>query len=107
MKTILLEANAIVYDRAEEKIREYGPFDESLNKVSIIASELCSKAITTEDVYKILISLKLSRMAYNHKHDTYLDMISYIAALYNFKNKQNGKQKTNSKKSSKRIKRKF
>jgi hypothetical protein len=107
MKTILLEANAIVYDRAEEKIREYGPFDESLKKVSTIASELCNKKITTEDVYKILISLKLSRMSYNHKHDTYLDMISYIAALYNFKNKQNEQSKTNSKKPSKRIKRKF
>jgi hypothetical protein len=101
---ILQRAHEIVNLRSEEKEREYGPFNESLKKVANIASELCSKEITTEDVYKVLIALKLSRMSYNHKEDTYLDMISYIAALYNFKNKQNGQQKTDSKKPSKRTK---
>lgn len=104
---LLQKAHEIVDLRAEEKEREYGPFDESLKKVATISSELCNKEITTEDVYKVLISLKLSRMSYNHKFDTYLDMISYIAALYNFKNKQNGQQKTDSKKPSKRAKRKL
>ena len=93
---ILEKANEIVNLRAEEKEREYGPMDESLNKVAIIATELCNKEINTEDVYKILISLKLSRMAYNHKKDTYIDMVAYIAALFNFKSNTND----NSKKSS-------
>lgn len=93
---ILQKADEIVNQRSEEKERMYGPMDESLKKVAIIASELCNKQILTEDVYKVLISLKLSRMAYNHKEDTYIDMVAYIAALFNFKTKTND----NSKKSS-------
>lgn len=91
---ILEKANEIVNLRSEEKERQYGPISESLQKVSIIASELCNKQISTEDVYKVLISLKLSRMAYNHKEDTYVDMVAYITALFNFKTKQNDKQTT-------------
>jgi hypothetical protein len=41
-------------------------------------------------------------MAYNHKEDTYLDMIAYITALFNHKNKNN--EKTITKKQSKRAK---
>lgn len=93
---ILQKADEIVNKRSEEKERMYGPMDESLKKVAIIASELCNKQILTEDVYKVLISLKLSRMAYNHKEDTYIDMVAYIAGLFNFKTKTND----NSKKSS-------
>jgi len=88
---ILEIANDIVYKRAQEKQREYGDFDESLRKASVIASELCGKPITTEDMYKALIALKLSRMAYNTKEDTYVDMVAYIAALFNFKTKENEK----------------
>lgn len=81
---ILLKANEIVNERAEEKTREYGPFDESMTKAAIIASELCNKHITTEDFYKCLIALKMSRMAYNLKEDTLLDAIAYIGALDNY-----------------------
>ena len=99
---ILEKANDIVYKRKEEKERQYGPFDESLNKTAIIASELCNKALNTEDIYKVLIALKMSRMAYNHKEDTYLDMIAYITALFNHKNKSH--ETTIAKKQSKRVK---
>ena len=81
---ILLKANEIVNERAEEKTREYGPFDESMTKAAIIASELCNKHITTEDFYKCLIALKMSRMAYNLKEDTLLDAVAYIGALDNY-----------------------
>lgn len=83
---ILEEANKIVNLRAEEKEREYGPFDESMKKASVIASELCEKKITTEDFYKCMIALKISRMAYNLKEDTLLDAVGYIAALNNYSN---------------------
>ena len=86
MINILKEANKIINERAEEKEREYGPFSESMNKAAIIASELCNKNITTEDFYKCMIALKISRMAYNTKQDTMLDCVGYIAALDNFKN---------------------
>ena len=81
---ILLKANEIVNERAEEKTREYGPFDQSMTKAAIIASELCNKPISTEDFYKCLIALKMSRMAYNLKEDTLLDAVAYIGALDNY-----------------------
>ena len=81
---ILLKANEIVNERAEEKTREYGPFNESMTRAAIIASELCNKHISTEDFYKCLIALKMSRMAYNLKEDTLLDAVAYIGALDNY-----------------------
>jgi len=83
---ILEEANKIINLRSEEKEREYGPFNESMQKASLIASELCNKNITAEDFYKCMIALKISRMAYNLKEDTLLDAVGYIAALNNYKN---------------------
>ena len=87
--TILQEANSIIFDRDEEKDRKYGPFSESMSKAAVVATELCNKEITTEDFYKCMISLKISRMAYNHKHDTMLDALGYIAGLDDYlKNKK-------------------
>tara|TARA_S200002703_G_C3691808_1_gene212434 strand:+ start:135 stop:398 length:264 start_codon:yes stop_codon:yes gene_type:complete len=85
---ILEEANKIINLRSEEKEREYGPFTESMQKAALVASELCNKKITTEDFYKCMIALKISRMAYNLKEDTLLDTVGYIAALNNFKNNE-------------------
>jgi DNA-binding protein H-NS len=83
---ILEKADAIVNHRNEEKERQYGPFKESMKKTAEIASILCSKEITTEDVYKILISLKASRLSYSHKEDTLLDLVAYVGALNNYYN---------------------
>lgn len=83
---ILEEANKIVNLRKEEKERQYGPFSPSMEKAARIASELCNKEITTEDFYKCMIALKMSRMAYNLKPDTLLDAVAYIGALNNYKN---------------------
>ena len=83
---ILLNANEIIFNRKEEKQRQYGPIDESITKAARVASELTNKDITTEDMYKCLIALKISRMAYNIKKDTMLDCVGYIAALDLFKN---------------------
>ena len=81
---ILERANEIVNERSEEKAREYGPFSDSLRKAAVIATELCNKDISTEDFYKCLIALKMSRMAYNLKEDTLLDAAAYIGALDNY-----------------------
>lgn len=83
---ILKEAHKIIFDRAEEKERQYGPINESIAKAARVASELTNKDISTEDFYKCLIALKISRMAYNIKKDTMLDCVGYIAALDSFKN---------------------
>ena len=47
-----------------------------------------NKKITTEDFYKCMIALKISRLSYNTKHDTILDAIGYLAALDKFKNNE-------------------
>lgn len=87
-KNILEQANDIIFKRDEEKDRQYGPFSDSMSKAARVATEMCNKEITTEDFFKCMIALKISRMAYNHKHDTMLDAIGYIAGLDDYlKNK--------------------
>jgi len=81
---ILKKAHEIIHERKEEKERQYGPFDKSMAKAARVASELCQKEITTEDFYKCMIALKISRMAYNLKEDTMLDAVAYISALDEF-----------------------
>jgi hypothetical protein len=83
---ILKKANKIIFKRGEEKERQYGPIDESICKAAKMASEMCNKEITTEDFYKCMIALKLSRLAYSNKKDTFLDAVGYIAALDSFVN---------------------
>ena len=86
MENILLKSNEIIFGRKEEKERQYGPMKDSMAKAARVASELCNKEITTEDFYKCMIALKVSRMAYNVKKDTMLDSVGYIAALDDFLN---------------------
>lgn len=81
-KRLLDQASEILYDRAEEKERQYGSFTDSMSKAARVATELCNKLITTEDFYKCMIALKMSRLAYNLKRDTFLDGITYTAALF-------------------------
>jgi len=78
---ILLKANEIVFERAQEKERQYGPFEEGMKKAAKIASELCCKDINHKDMYFCMIALKLSREAYNHKEDNLLDAVAYISSL--------------------------
>ena len=86
--SILLKAHNIIFERGEEKERQYGPIDESMGKAAKVASLLCNKKITTEDFYKCMIALKISRLSYNTKHDTILYAIGYLAALDKFKNNE-------------------
>jgi hypothetical protein len=88
-KNTLEEANDIIFNRAEEKQREYGPIDESLEDTAIVASIISNEAINIEMVYAVLIGLKTSRMRWNKKHDTFLDSIAYTAAYENYLNKKN------------------
>jgi len=81
---ILLKASEIVFDRSEEKERQYGPFSECNNRAAKIASILCSKEITVEDIYRFQIALKLARESWSHKEDNLIDLVAYIAALNNY-----------------------
>jgi len=83
---ILVKADDIVNKRSEEKEREYGPFADSMAKAARIASELCNKELTQDDMYKCMMALKLSRMAFSPKEDSMLDLVAYVAAFNNLKN---------------------
>jgi len=85
---ILEKANQIVNERAEEKEREYGPFEESMAKAARFATELTNESVSTEDMYLYMVALKMSRLAYNTKEDTLLDAVAYLGALNNYKNNQ-------------------
>lgn len=84
---ILEEAKKIMDERSEEKNREYGPFDESLERAALIASQLIGKEISTIDFMKCMIALKISRMRYNIKEDTMLDAVAYIHGLNEYHKK--------------------
>lgn len=87
-KTILDEANEIIFGRTREKEGEYGPLIDSMKKSAIIATQLTNKDLTTDDMYKCAIAMKMARMAYKLKHDTFLDTIGYIAGNYDFLDKE-------------------
>jgi hypothetical protein len=87
MKNILKEADQIVNERSEEKERQYGPFDECNRRAAVIASVLCNREITIEDIYKFQVALKLARESWAHKEDNLLDAVAYLGAYNNFKEK--------------------
>lgn len=83
MSNILDRANDIVNNRAEEKDRMYGPFSESMERTAAMYNMLRDATLKAEDVYYVLICLKLTREARNHKEDNLLDAVAYLGALNN------------------------
>tara|TARA_Y100001963_G_C6704052_1_gene410990 strand:+ start:640 stop:909 length:270 start_codon:yes stop_codon:yes gene_type:complete len=83
MKSILLKAEDIVNKRSEEKERQYGDFEEGMQRAAKIAQGCTGLPITDKHMYLIIVALKLSREGYNHKQDNILDAIAYLAALDN------------------------
>lgn len=80
---IFKHADGIVNERKEEKEREYGEFEDSMRSASVIASEMTGHKLSTDDMYKIMIALKMSRLRFNSKYDTILDSIAYLGAYNN------------------------
>jgi len=71
---ILEEAHNIVFDRSEEKEREYGNFHESMERAAAIAGT------NIESVYMHMIGLKLARLQFKWKRDSALDLVAYVAS---------------------------
>lgn len=80
-KNILEEARSIVYNRSEEKTRQYGPPQASFERAAKIASILTGKELSAQDIVKVQMSLKLSRESHSHKEDNLLDLVAYTAIL--------------------------
>ena len=86
---ILKEANKIINKRSEEKERQYGPFQEGMERAAMIASGATGKDLTASDMYLCLVALKLSRQSYNHKEDNLLDAVAYLGSLNDYNNGKN------------------
>ena len=86
MANILKKANEIVNERSEEKERQYGPFQESMEKAAAIYNLISPKGeqITTQGMYRAMVALKLSREAYSHKEDNLLDAVAYIGSMNDY-----------------------
>ena len=84
MENILKRANEIVNERSEEKSRNYGPYNESMERAARILSEMTGVTQKPELIYKTLIAIKLSRESYCHKEDNLLDAVAYMGALNNY-----------------------
>jgi hypothetical protein len=80
----IAEADTIVNKRSEERDRQYGGFTEAMIKTAKIATELCNKEITTEDAFKVLMALKLSRLSHSPKFDSFVDLIGYTEGWWNY-----------------------
>lgn len=83
-KTILEEAQEIIFERAQEKERDYGPIHDVMENTATMASIMTGKELTAEDCYKVMIALKQARMSRKFKRDTYLDMVAYTGALNDY-----------------------
>lgn len=84
---ILEKANEIVNLRSEEKERQYGPFQEGMERAAKILSGMTGIELDASFMYKSMIALKLSRESYNHKEDNLLDAVAYIGSYNNYKEK--------------------
>lgn len=82
--SILVRADQIINQRSEEKERQYGPMNDSIETTAQIASGLRGKSFDAQDVFTILIALKFARHAHCYKEDNLLDACAYIGALDNY-----------------------
>lgn len=82
ISTILDEVHDIIYVRNSEKEKQYGPFNEGMQRAAQIWSGMTGKDLTARDMYLALVALKLSRESYNPKYDNILDMLAYIVGMY-------------------------
>lgn len=83
---ILKQANEIVNERSEEKERQYGDFDEGMERAAKILTAMTGEPLDAIFMYKAMVALKLSRESFNHREDNLLDAIAYIGALNNYIN---------------------
>lgn len=85
---ILKKAQEIVYNRSEEKHRQYGDFHQSMEKATSIFNLISKQRMKTEDMYLAMVAMKLARQSHAHKEDNLLDAVAYISSMNDYLNKQ-------------------
>jgi Domain of unknown function (DUF6378) len=81
---ILKEADNIVNNRSQEKERQYGNFDKSMELTAQIFNAMSGLNLSAVNMYQVLIAQKLAREANRHKEDNLLDAVAYIGAMNNY-----------------------
>jgi len=84
-KPILDEAREIVIERTTEH-ENYGEFSESMARARLIFIGLSGKEFLVEDMYKMLVALKLARESFKHKRDNLVDACGYLQGLEDYYN---------------------
>lgn len=80
---ILLRADQIVNNRAEEKLRQYGPFGKAMRAIATSFNALTGHELEPKHINLIYMLAKLQREAHCHKEDNLLDLVAYAAQLNN------------------------
>jgi hypothetical protein len=83
---ILQRADSIVNARLEENHRNYGDFNESMQRMANIFNALTGHNLSVKDMFIAMVALKFSRESFSHKEDNLLDAVAYIGALNNYLN---------------------
>jgi len=76
--SILDEVKKLVDDT---KRKEYGPIDESFNRIRRLWSEYLGMKLTHSDIAICMILFKIAREAGKHKRDNLIDICGYIYCL--------------------------
>lgn len=71
----------MILQRKDKEHRGYGNPVESMKRAADIATSICGKPITAQDVVKVMMSVKLSREANAHKEDNLIDLAAYASIL--------------------------
>ena len=98
---ILERANQIINQRSEEKNRNYGEMDESMDKAARIATQFRGQEIDTHTMFCAMIGLKGARISHSLRMnndlpsdpDSMCDLTAYIGAWQNYSNNLNMKPK--------------
>ena len=77
-------ANQIVNKQREERDKTHGSLSDSMERAAKIASVLLDKPISTEDFFKCMLALKMSRLHASNNFDTLVDICGYTEGFNNF-----------------------
>lgn len=60
-----------------------------MKRIAVLATELCNKEITTDDAFKVLMALKLSRLSFSSDHfDSFVDLIGYTEGWWKYRQEE-------------------
>ena len=77
--TVLTTADQTIH---QDRHAEYGTAEDSFGRIAKLWSTYLDKEVDAHDVAMLMVLLKVSRSATDHKLDTYVDMAGYAALGY-------------------------